>query len=835
MSDEKTQLEEAEVLEEMKEEILEGTEESSREISEEIPEQEEKEQPAGEKEKAVTKKKTIADLEMVDLNDESNPFKKMAADSRQFASLNGEEKKGGLFAPFYFLIVMVYMELVFHIYNFHKIDLNTIGIILFSASFALLTGFLCSVFPAKVNRILATFFTLLFSIYFCVQIVYHAVFQNYLSLSAMLGVAGQALDYQDTIMKNVLNNLVALILLLLPIVFICTPFARLIDFKRKSKVPMILAGVAPFAAYFLAVLLIRLTNSGMYSAYNVYKENTSIDMAIEKLGVTEATMLDFGLILGVEYGSDDFAYTDALATLPEEPSTEDVPDVPVAGVTITEPEEVVEVVPKKEYNELDIDFDKLLSETEDEGLISLHTYFQNAAPTKTNEYTGMFEGYNVIFVTAEGLSGYAITEENYPTLYKMANTGFVFNNYYTPLWYGSTVGGEYANLTGLMPANGQYLSLKETGKRKNSMRLTLATQLSSLGYATIGYHNNTYTYYGRDMSHPNLGYTWIGVGNGWLPETTRSGNALWPQSDLYMVETTFDDYCDAEPFNIYYLSVSGHVLYNFAGNQMAIRNKEVFEESGYSETTRAYLSCQYELEKAMTRLVELLEEKGIADHTLIVLAPDHVPYNDKAVLDELAGYELENNFEWYENTLIMWSAGMEEPVQVDKVCSSLDILPTVSNLMGLDYDSRLIIGKDILSDTEGLVMFNNRSWITDYCMYNATNGEITNLTDEEVTDEYIEGVKATVRTRFKIAENILEYNYYQYIEDLYPEYTPVIPQTVIDRMAAAGFHTDGTAMTQTEINDWNAAHPKPTPTPEPTPTPTPEPTQAPATTPTPES
>ena len=102
----------------------------------------------------------------------------------------------------------------------------------------------------------------------------------------------------------------------------------------------------------------------------------------------------------------------------------------------------------------------------------------------------------------------------------------------------------------------------------------------------------------------------------------------------------------------------------------------------------------------MTRLVNYLEAEGIADHTLIVLAPDHVPYDNKDVCDELAGHELEDNFEWFENTLIIWSASMNEPIPVDKVCSSIDILPTVSNLLGLEYDSRLLVGRDILSDSD---------------------------------------------------------------------------------------------------------------------------------------
>ena len=67
---------------------------------------------------------------------------------------------------------------------------------------------------------------------------------------------------------------------------------------------------------------------------------------------------------------------------------------------------------------------------------------------------------------------------------------------------------------------------------------------------------------------------------------------------------------------------------------------------------------------------------------------------------------------------------MDEPVQVDKVCSSVDVIPTLLNLLGIEYDSRLYSGKDILSDSPGLVVFSNMGFMTDYCIYNSKTGEV---------------------------------------------------------------------------------------------------------------
>ena len=39
---------------------------------------------------------------------------------------------------------------------------------------------------------------------------------------------------------------------------------------------------------------------------------------------------------------------------------------------------------------------------------------------------------------------------------------------------------------------------------------------------------------------------------------------------------------------------------------------------------------------------------------------------------------------------------MEEAVTVSEPCSAVDIVPTLSNLFGLEYDSRLLSGRDVL-------------------------------------------------------------------------------------------------------------------------------------------
>lgn len=713
----------------------------------------------------------------------SDKNSKKSNDSKK---INSESSVAEILLPFtttaFFCLLILYYEIIFHIINFSLNDGNMPVIVAYSIIVGIFMSIFVNLFNQKVNRVIMIVLVFLTAIYFSAQHIYHAVFNNYLSPAGVLRYGGQAADNYSTVLRNVCENIAVILLFLIPVPIVLIFGRRLLCFgRRKWWISLIMTAAVCFI-YFLTAQVLKGNDRSLYNAYQIYSEYTSVDMAVEKLGVMEALAVDvregIKTALGIkntdvvfqtvtsedtvseenrktedasenEVPTDDDRSIDGDAAASYEPDTEDEPDEPVID---TSP------------NVIQIDFDKINNETDNENLKALNDYFASLTPTDRNEYTGMFEGYNLIWITAEGFSGYVLESGIFPTLSMMADEGFVFKNYYSPLWYGSTLGGEYANLLGNMPKNGGYLSLSHAAARGNDFAFSMGNQLKRLGYSVKAYHNNSSTYYDRDISHPLLGYEWIANGTGLDTQKNEQGGTVWPQSDLLMIQDTFEDYCKEEPFHIYYLTVSGHVEYNFSGNAMAAKNKGVVENLDYDETTKAYIACQYELELAMEQLVTYLKENDLYDNTVIVLAGDHVPYDNMEVISDLAGHEPTDNFEAYKSTLIIWSGAMEEPVRVNKVCSSIDILPTVSNLFGLEYDSRIITGQDILSDSPGLVMFNNRSFITDDFSYDSATGAVVSKNGAQVSSETVDNMKAYVANRFTAADSITELDYYSYIE-----------------------------------------------------------------------
>lgn len=685
---------------------------------------------------------------------------------RRLTRLTGREWAQLLFLP----LMLIFDEVIFHILTFQQLGKNLIYPILFAAAIGMGASLLVSAFPAKVNRILAGVFTFLGFLWFSVQIVYHSIFKTFLSIYSIGENGEDVMEFYKQALRAIVSELFPILLFLAPFVLLLVLQKKKI-FRFQPLNYRLLGAEAAGAVLLYALTLLTLLAQGKndYSPYDLYYDNFVMDLSVEKLGILTSTRKDIIHVVTGKSGSglDDIIFiglpgetTPTPAVTPtSEPAEPTQPPAPTDAEPTGTPTPSPSPTPTPidtSPNVLNIDFNALAEAESDKTIQKLHNYFASAAPTNKNEYTGMFEGYNLIMLTAEGYSQWAVNEEITPTLYKMVHEGFYFENYYTPLWWTSTSDGEFVECTGLIPTGTNSF----TKTADNYMPFGFGWVFSKLGYSARAYHNHSYTYYHRDQTHPNMGYDYKGAKGGGLDV-----KLTWPESDLEMMEKTVPEFINDEQFHVYYMTVSGHMEYNFIGNSMSAKNREYVSHLDMSDEAKAYLACQKELDFALEYLLEQLEEAGVADKTVIVLSGDHYPYGlEKDKIDELAGHEVEENFELYKSNLVLYCPGME-PITIEEPCSALDIVPTVLNLFGIDYDSRLFMGQDILSAATPLVMFSNQSYITDKVMYNSKNGEVTPLTEEELPEDYTKTVSAIVRNKFNISAAIITDDYYSYLRE----------------------------------------------------------------------
>lgn len=623
----------------------------------------------------------------------------------------------------FWILFLEYIYRIFIIKDF--LNINTLIVTVFSFIFITLFSFVTNVFYEKANKIITVFLTIIITFFTLAQIVYYNFYNSIFSFYSLTTGTGQVLHFWSMIVEVIVRIWYIFALILIPVILFIIFNNKIFEYKRNKGIILYTFIIGLIVSMLSSYVLIKKYDKGqLYSLNNLIYKTHAPMLTINKTGLLTMEVIDiYRYFFGFEENFD------------------------------IKNDEVKNVSKRIEYNKLDIDFDKLIEESNDETIKSMHEYFSSLTPSEKNKYTGMFKGKNLIFITAEAFDTIAIDENITPTLYKIANNGFIFNNYYQPLYPVSTSDGEYMNVMSLIPKEGVWSFYKTS---KNYMPFGIGNMFKKLDYNTYGFHNHNYNYYHREKSHTNIGLTYYGCGNG-LEKKMNCKH--WPNSDFEMIKATTPYYLnDDKPFMTYYMTVSGHLNYNFSGNNMASRNKSKVKNLNYKDSIKAYYATQIEFDKAIEELLNELEESGKLDDTLIVIAPDHYPYGlTTKDMNTVSRIDRTDKFENYHTSLIMYNPKIENKV-VDKVISGIDILPTIYNLFGIDYDSRLLMGSDIFSNTEHIVILSDRSFITSKGKYNSITGEFSN---PNVSKEYIDNINKIINEKFKMSSLILEKDYYK--------------------------------------------------------------------------
>lgn len=389
---------------------------------------------------------------------------------------------------------------------------------------------------------------------------------------------------------------------------------------------------------------------------------------------------------------------------------------------------------------------------QNDNVSEINDYIRNKKVTGKNEYTGLLSDQNLILVLAESFSPYAISEDLTPTLYKMSKEGYYFDNFYTPLFPTGTADGEYMFETSLLPVSGIW-SIEEA--INNYYPYTYPNIFKKYGYKTYAYHDYDYKYYKRDQ-YLDTYDSFKACGNG-LEKVIDCDNI---PSDYDMIKNTINDYVNEDKFLTYYITMSGHVDYSL-NHSIVKKNYDLVKDLKYSNKVKYYLATQIELDKAMDELINQLKVHNKLDDTTIVIVSDHYPYGIGVEgINELSNKSNDKVFDVSKGALMIYSSKLKHK-NVSKISSSIDVLPTILNLYGFQFDSRLLMGNDIFSNSESLVIFPNNSFISSDGEYNAITENVTNFEGKKLSDNSIKKLQNEVYDKFKYSRMILESDYYK--------------------------------------------------------------------------
>ena len=652
----------------------------------------------------------------------------------------------------FWFVAILYFEGLLHAVVYANVSWKILYIVGFSLSVAGVLTLLTSFLPRKADLIVTAVLTVALTVLYGSQLVYKFIFGTLYSVSQIQQGGAALTSFWKETVATIRDKFGYMLLLLLPL----AALAVLWRMKKWSKEPTnwfwrSAVTLLAVLSWVVTAACIGLGGTGFFSDYDFYHSNdVTTTQTAERFGLLTALRLEL-TATGTDAVEEDEGYFSFDEVT--EPGTEPTGSNDATAPGATEPTE-------PEYNVLKVDFSALNQLTEDETIQAINNYCASQTGTQKNDYTGMLRDYNLIYICAESFSTAAIDPKLTPTLYQLANSGFVFENFYTT-YPNNTTDGEYSLVMGLYPDSTRSKASNSFYASRNSyLPYTLGTVFKEqAGIQAYGYHNYVGSFYGRNETHPNIGYEMKFAGDG----MTFTSN--WPASDLEMMEQSADDYISADSqFHAYYITFSGHYMYDTDVNPMANKNWGYVADQPYSVTSRAYMSCNMELDKALEYLMKKLEDAGVADKTAIVLAADHFPYGlSDGQYQELVDYEVDS-FSKYRSSLLFWVGGLEEPLVVKEYCSNVDILPTLLNLWGFEYDSRLLAGTDVFSDGTHVAVLADKSFFTDKVWFNASTGEVRYLVDEsELPANYVENMIKYVKTKFSLSANILNTAYYNFL------------------------------------------------------------------------
>lgn len=650
-------------------------------------------------------------------------------------------------------ILLIIIEIIFKITNFFNLlDWSSIRILLSSFIISFLIASIEYFIPKRVHKYINIIFIFICSIYALAE----TAFNNYIGVYMSLGTSSQLGAVIDYIREFILSfkwyyyfNLLPFVISILYYIFINKRIITKFniskdknDYKSLNKINFIKK-----VGLYLLILIIFVTLH-FSTLYIPFMQNKLQVVSNSKLfknpSVPSIAVKQFGVIT---YGIIDVKHYFFPNELTDEYNVENNKKNN-SGENTT-----------RTFD--DSDWKELIENETNTKLNTLNKYFINNNTTDINEYTGLFKDKNLIVIMLESVNDIIINEEDYPNFYKMYNEGMHWENNYSPRNSCSTGNNEMSGMTGLYSI---YNTCTANEYKENTYFESIFNLFNNQGYKTFSAHNYTEHYYYRNEIHTNMGSgKYYGVEDLGISYSNLYKN--WSSDEDFMTEVLKildKDYSDGK-FMTWLTTVSSHQPYYYSSIE-GDKYLDLYEDLNIKKDLKRYKSKLKILDNALGILLEGLEAKGILDDTVIVMYGDHYPYGlSTSTINSVLDYDTSVDYEAERVPFVIYNSEIKSQT-FDEYTSYINILPTIANLFDLDYDPRLYMGTDLLSeDYESLVVFADGSWKNEYAYYDASKSDIKYLTDKTYTIEELQAINESIDMKIKMSSLAIKNNYFNYL------------------------------------------------------------------------
>ena len=429
----------------------------------------------------------------------------------------------------------------------------------------------------------------------------------------------------------------------------------------------------------------------------------------------------------------------------------------------------------------------------DEALRVTKEYYENnSSKQSTNDYSGIFEGKNVIAIHAESFQAFNIGlkfngQEVTPNINKLIKESLYFNNFYAQVGVGTSSDTEFTYATSLLPSNNGTVFVNYY----NDKFVTIQNLLKNKGYYVFSMHGNVGDFWNREAMHMNMGYDKF-YSKSSFEIDEEYGLGLSDKSFFRQVVPMIKEINESvgKPYYGTLITLTNHTPWKDANSYSdldlsmttTIDGEEV--KRNYLEDTSMgrYIKSVNYMDSAIGQFLEDMEKEKLLDNTVIVIYGDHdarlgksqfnYMYNYDPVTDEVKdedaeGYKEFNDYDYEimrKVPLIIWSKNMKKSKKIDTPMGMIDVLPTLGNMLSIH--NKYSLGKDIMSTSkdDGIVVFKDGSYITNKIYYSAKNEEAYTLSNGVISDDYIKKHSDYADEIIEISNNIITYDLIKELE-----------------------------------------------------------------------
>ncbi len=558
---------------------------------------------------------------------------------------------------------------------------------------------LLSFFSKKYKFVISLFILIIYSIYSFIQIMHYSFFKSFFSFKKI-----SVLNELSSVLNEALSKLkFEYILFLLPILVLIVVYLIV-----KDKIP---DNSLNKKRIILPIVIICLILSVRYFVSSSYISSSTM--------VTE------------DVTSDSFLYTNISSNL-----------------------KFYNRFGSFEYIIKDIErTNSKVSSLTNEEIKTISTFISNNKNDRS-DFEGIYKDKNLILILCESLSPGAIDEQLTPTLYKLTQEGTYFTNFYAPLYPSNTCDAEFISQTGQIPSIDYGTTSKDFAE--NYYPYSLANLFKEAGYSANSYHSHIKEFYNREKFHESLGFEYLYDKND-LGLYLEGVEYLDWIDDSELFKATIDNTDISEPFYDFIITASGHLPYYVERTELLENYAKVLSiYPGILEQEAFYYAAQMKLDQGLETLLNLLDEKGILDDTIIVIFGDHYPYGlgDETLAELNSDYECD--YEIYKTPLIIYDAESCGTLN-NKLASTFDIYPTITSLFGLDDLKAYTVGEDLFVEDENrFVLFQDHSVLSKDFYYDASTSSISGSDSR--------GILELAKQHYKYSQEILASDYYALVK-----------------------------------------------------------------------